>query len=270
MSVLFWVALEWGCQPQGDRADSQHVKQAALLPQPAGTGADCADLLAVLAELAEEKTSLCDPKSECLKGIRGVTQKRGAQPWQWREAHLTRCVFPPNANLSCMSFDAADMSHATLPRDVVLMRTSFLGTLFDGAIMDDVKMVNEEGRALFGFNHRGLGPSFRGVRAKRTNFSDMLLNRADFRGAELEGADFDAAELEYARFNGANLRKAQLIQAHLEGADLRGADLRGANLYFAELYKADLRGAKTEGANLDEAFFDSLKPAASQENLPGR
>ncbi|AFE05046.1 WD repeat-containing protein [Corallococcus coralloides DSM 2259] len=71
---------------------------------------------------------------------------------------------------------------------------------------------------------------FRGADLREANFSKARCYRTVFSGANLRGARFEGAELSSNRFDGADLRDVDFSGAKMNYVDFRGADLTGARM----------------------------------------
>ena len=86
------------------------------------------------------------------------------------------------------------------------------------------------------------------VHAQKAYFKVAMLMQADLSNGFFEGAIFEDATLSRANLQNANFAGARLTNAKLEGANLTGAILTGADLTNANLSGANLCRAHLEGA----------------------
>ncbi|MET3632972.1 pentapeptide repeat-containing protein [Burkholderia sp. 572] len=119
---------------------------------------------------------------------------------------------------------------------------------------------------------------FRSTALNLATFDRAYGNAANFRGAHgfrlsaadanFSDADFSDADLDDANFVNANLGNAVFRDAKVTGANFSNADLRNA-----DFSGADISGVNFSGANLSNARFDNIefevKPRFSKANLAG-
>jgi Pentapeptide repeats (8 copies) len=72
--------------------------------------------------------------------------------------------------------------------------------------------------------------NFRGADLNGANLAGLQLSHKNFDGVQADGASFRGSQLAYSSFRGASLRDACLEGVNLTGADLTGADLTGADV----------------------------------------
>lgn len=106
------------------------------------------------------------------------------------------------------------------------------------------------------------GINLRDARMRETNFSGVVLVRAnlvqcDLTMANLGEADLRTALLGGARLNSARLRKTALGHTKLYGTDLGTADLTGADFEAAHFQGVNLNGANLNEMNLTGAIVES-------------
>jgi uncharacterized protein YjbI with pentapeptide repeats len=87
------------------------------------------------------------------------------------------------------------------------------------------------------------------------DFSNMFLEKAEFKLAHLEDANFENAEMQYCIFERANLKGAILQWANFDSSNLEFANLQEANLVGAHLEKVRLQDANLQNANLEGAHL---------------
>lgn len=90
-----------------------------------------------------------------------------------------------------------------------------------------------------------------GVNLSGALLSQCDLSRADLQGATLDDGCFTRSLFMQARLGRSSARRADFFQALLRKADFQGADLREASLYEAELTEIRLTDARTDGVRLD-------------------
>ncbi|XYI02055.1 pentapeptide repeat-containing protein [Sorangium sp. So ce1128] len=100
---------------------------------------------------------------------------------------------------------------------------------------------------------------FRGLVAKRCDFSYANMIDAVLERASLLDCDFRKADMRSARCAGAIFSGSDLARADFTDADLRGTILRDCNLDGAWLINADLRDADLENVSLSETRFVGTK-----------
>ena len=103
----------------------------------------------------------------------------------------------------------------------------------------------------------------------RSDFSHVLLEKAQLNKTYLKGVHLShsylrEADLSGAMMDGALLNSADLWGAKMESVSMVGAELKRANLQWVQMNDADLRGANMEGAlmnsaQLRRALLDSAK-----------
>jgi len=170
------------------------------------------------------------------------------------------------AKLKKSKFSQCDFSRAALEAadftGAELKATDIAGASAAGAIFAEADLTNIRANSPKTDARKA---DFKMTKGEKTNWSEAILDGADFTGAQLPGADFERASLAgtiFKRgdftggvFTEANLKKALLPQVNLLGAnfdraDLGGADFQGSNCYEAQFWDAKTQGADFRGANL--------------------
>ncbi len=159
-------------------------------------------------------------------------------PDRWR-LDLRACHLA-NADLTGLSFDRANFSHASLECSVASF-AHFTQAVF--------------------FNTHLEGTIFHKARIEGARLQNACLDLADFSDAYLHAANLNQEQLKYARLNRVNLQGSFLENAILEGAalfmaQLQTATMDGASLVDARLEKAELQGALLDGAQFDRAELE--------------
>ena len=95
--------------------------------------------------------------------------------------------------------------------------------------------------------------AFRGKDLANINFSEVMMDAADFEGAKLAGVQ---------------LAGAHLPNCKLRGVDLTGANLEGANLHAADLENATLVGARMIGAKMAYCSLRRANMTSAQLGVP--
>jgi uncharacterized protein YjbI with pentapeptide repeats len=167
------------------------------------------------------------------------------------------------ADLSGADFSQANLSQASFLQGK-LAATDFGGAQcldadFHGAQADQAK-----------FRAANLSASRAGLEARfaQADFSDAILERANWDGVILSGAIFTRANLDHADFSNAKAEAANFQRASAKGAifgrtDLSRADLSGINLFKGSLRKAAITGALLRQANLYGVDFDGTRPTVA-------
>jgi hypothetical protein len=110
----------------------------------------------------------------------------------------------------------------------------------NGGRIDALQELNDDRVPLIGVEATNAyleGMRLEKAEARRANFSNSDLRRANLTRASLDDTDFH-----WANLRGADLRESNLTGSQLDDADLVGANLAGANLAQASLDRADLSG----------------------------
>ena len=115
----------------------------------------------------------------------------------------------------------------------------------NGGRIDALQELNDDRVSLIGVEATNAyleGLRLEKVEARRANFSNSDLRRANFKGASLEDTD-----LHWANLRGADLRQSDLAGSQMDDTDLFGANMAGADVTRVSLARADLRGANLNG-----------------------
>jgi uncharacterized protein YjbI with pentapeptide repeats len=149
-------------------------------------------------------------------------------------ARLQKCIFL-KVDLSGVDFSGAFL-HGTVFLEVIGKHCCFTA-----ADMTNTRFVGDSVFDASTFvGSRLIDANLRGVSLRDCNFSEALIDRADFSGCDLRNATFYRAVGREVSFVKAKLNDAKMISLNamhgsLQRADLRGADLRGANLYQVDM-----------------------------------
>jgi len=95
---------------------------------------------------------------------------------------------------------------------------------------------------------------------------DVMLARADFSHADLSSAQFGPAQMHEAKLDAAVLRSVTLNGTHLSAVSMRQAIVQNATFVLAEAWRLDLSEALVSNATLRHASSDRLNLAESRWN----
>ena len=209
----------------------------------------------------------------------------------FNKANLQRVVFPPEAQLSGVTFIDTDLSHASVIganlefadftratlyrtgltranlKEATFRQASVNGAKLDGANLQRANLASAD----FSEIYFDINPDFRNADLRNANFYKATLNGVDFSGARMEEAKLDRAEVQGAIFVNVVLNEAEMKEADMQGARFDGADVsdanfnesnltnasfQGADIEFTKFSETDLTGANFSGAlNPDKALF---------------
>lgn len=204
----------------------------------------------------------------------------------FNRANLQRVVFPPEAQLSGVTFIDADLSHASVIganlefadftraalyrtdltranlKEATFRQASMNGVKLDGANLQSANLASAD----FSEIYFDVSPDFRNSDLRNANFYKATLNGVDFSGARMEEARLDRAEMKGTIFVNVNLNEAEMKNADMQGARFGGADVSDANFSDSNLTNANFQGADIEDAKFTESdltganFSGALNP----------
>jgi uncharacterized protein YjbI with pentapeptide repeats len=101
---------------------------------------------------------------------------------------------------------------------------------------------------------------FKGANFSKADLSRGILNGINLKGSVFTETNFMETDLSFTNLSNSNLSHASLRQANLTGANLTGANLTGADFTGANLTGAKLTNADLTGANFTDAILSKIKP----------
>lgn len=151
--------------------------------------------------------------------------------------------------LATLDLHGADMSRANLAGMDLGGGADGPRTNFRDVLLDRAELTG----VTFGDNDL-TGASFRRAEMRNTGYEDATLTNADLFRADLRGASFTNGGIAGADFERADLRRATLVRTDASDRGLR-TSFRRAKLTGADLSDADFSGAIFERANLTGVNF---------------
>ncbi len=94
---------------------------------------------------------------------------------------------------------------------------------------------------------------------RKTNFNNVVNQKANFRAASMEEASFINSDLRFAKFI-----RSKMSYSNFSGADLRHSDLREAKALTSKFEASNSSNSKFENANFN---FSSFKDAISEHSI---
>ena len=169
-------------------------------------------------------------------------------------ANLRRVTFPSEAQLIDVTFNYADLSHASLI-GANLEKANFANASLNHANLSDANLKNAILKGVESVKGITLdGAGLQNAVLAGVDFGEIYFdNNPDFRGADLRNVSFYEADLNGVDFSGADLADANFSKADLTGAIF----VNVKDLEDADFSEATLTGANFAGAgNVGEARFD--------------